>query len=1186
MKSTVSMEDRTVEKYFDNNYFRDCYPLRKLASRQSNIAYYKKKGWKLGQRPVPWFDPQYYVDCSPDVATAGIEPFEHYLKFGSLEGRLPLSKDELLEIHKEAILEFIPYEEAFLEKIAGHFDSGYYVEQFPKCATNNCDPILHYLSFGWKMGLKPNRWFDENFYRKSFTDIADQPHSTFIHFLNVGAKEGRAANANYFEQEPAIEVPYDTQALAIQHYFDEDFYKENFDPDEPLLYDPLVHYLKVGWRDAKNPNDWFDVTYYVGRYSDVAAANVEPLYHFLRWGALEGRSPNPENEFPDSILRQDKVVVDLVATEFDEEHYRQQKGVPQEEGLSLVEHYLQHGEQMGLSPTSWFDAGLYADKYLWGNRPDQSAFYHYLYVGRDIGYAPFRPRVALRPLELAELGELYKSDFDEEFYGSVHADLAKSGVNMLDHFRLFGEREGRKPREDFDPSFYRSENMVHSDTEGRPFEHYLRFGKAAGLRTHDGAVRSVNLNARVPNSVILRNFFAESAAKTIVDHDTDPHSLRIHFVVPDFAKGSGGHMTIFRTMKWLEMFGHKLTLWILNPDRHTSEALARQDIHQYFQPLKADVRFLNNEFYSTQGDVVFATAWQTAAVVNQASGFKEKFYFVQDHEPEFYPTGTDAILSRETYSWGLNCICASPWLRQLMESYGCWARHFWLAYDQSRYFAPKERPQNEIPQIAVYARHFTARRAVELTMAALQELALDGVEFHAHLFGADYDVESCPFPATSHGVLSEHELADLYRKCDIGICFSATNYSLVPQEMMGTGLPVIELNSECSKVVYPDEAALKVGPDPAGIMGGIRKLIEDKGLREKLALAGKTWAEQFSWEESSRLVEQAILEKMQLTRQHSQVESSDVASPAILSGPKKATVIIPTYNGGEQLYAVAEMLEMQKTPWEYDVLIMDSTSPDGSYEILQEKHPSFRYHQIPQSEFSHGGTRNRAIEKAGSEFVCLLTQDALPADEYWLYNLVSVTEAYPNSAGGFGRHKAYNDASPFTKRDLSNFFKSLDDGPVAYNRNWNKALWNIQDRQYVQKLHYFSDNSSCLRRKIWEDIPYPEIEYGEDQAWALSIINAGYDKVYARSSLVYHSHDYDVEENYKRAKTEAKFFREVFGYKLLTSEDTLFQSLKNRNANDSKWGAENNVAQEEIDFRLLLNESHLRGWLDGTLEVD
>ena len=45
-------------------------------------------------------------------------------------------------------------------------------------------------------------------------------------------------------------------------------------------------------------------------------------------------------------------------------------------------------------------------------------------------------------------------------------------------------------------------------------------------------------------------------------------------------------------------------------------------------------------------------------------------------------------------------------------------------------------------------------------------------------------------------------LADLYRRATVGVVFSATNYSLIPHEMMACGLPVVELDGESTRADF------------------------------------------------------------------------------------------------------------------------------------------------------------------------------------------------------------------------------------------------------------------------------------------------------------------------------------------------------------------------------------------------
>jgi hypothetical protein len=78
-----------------------------------------------------------------------------------------------------------------------------------------------------------------------------------------------------------------------------------------------------------------------------------------------------------------------------------------------------------------------------------------------------------------------------------------------------------------------------------------------------------------------------------------------------------------------------------------------------------------------------------------------------------------------------------------------------------------------------------------------------------------------------------------------------------------------------------------------------------------------------------------------------------------------------------------------------------------------------RIEKIPKAEFQHGRTRNLCAQMARGEFVAFLTQDALPADEFWLYHIVTVLERFPDAAGAFGRRMPWADSTPFTKRDIN-----------------------------------------------------------------------------------------------------------------------------------------------------------------------
>jgi len=97
--------------------------------------------------------------------------------------------------------------------------------------------------------------------------------------------------------------------------------------------------------------------------------------------------------------------------------------------------------------------------------------------------------------------------------------------------------------------------------------------------------------------------------------NASPDKLQIHWVIPNFTRGLGGHMTIFRTIDYLERCGHDCIIWIHSeikgdkPSRLSS--LHKRVIDQSFIKLKTDQVYMlgntNEDLERVSGDVVIAT---------------------------------------------------------------------------------------------------------------------------------------------------------------------------------------------------------------------------------------------------------------------------------------------------------------------------------------------------------------------------------------------------------------------------------------------------------------------------------------------------------------------------------------------------------------------------------------------------
>lgn len=238
------------------------------------------------------------------------------------------------------------------------------------------------------------------------------------------------------------------------------------------------------------------------------------------------------------------------------------------------------------------------------------------------------------------------------------------------------------------------------------------------------------------------------------------------------------------------------------------------------------------------------------------------------------------------------------------------------------------------------------------------------------------------------------------------------------------------------------------------------------------------------------------------------------------------SVVIPTKNGGPLFGRVLARVLEQRVPGELEVLVVDSGSTDETLAIARQ-YPQVRLIEILPQEFGHGKTRNLAVSQAKGEFVAMITQDALPASSDWLLNMAAPLLSNPSIAGVFGRHIAYPEASVFTRRELEAHFDGFTRQPVVHLDSPSRYA---NEEGYRQFLYFFSDNNAMLRRSVWEEIPYPEVDFAEDQAWARLVVEAGYHKAYAHGAVVYHSHDYALVERLQRSFDESYALSRLFGY--------------------------------------------------------
>jgi rhamnosyltransferase len=262
----------------------------------------------------------------------------------------------------------------------------------------------------------------------------------------------------------------------------------------------------------------------------------------------------------------------------------------------------------------------------------------------------------------------------------------------------------------------------------------------------------------------------------------------------------------------------------------------------------------------------------------------------------------------------------------------------------------------------------------------------------------------------------------------------------------------------------------------------------------------------------------------------------------------KASIIIPTYNGAETLNGCLQQVFAQKTPWDFDVHVIDSGSSDGTLAIVA-RFP-VKLTQISNSAFSHGGTRNQVAQQVAGEYIVFLVQDAEPIGNDWLRTLVDAAEHY-GASGVFGKQEPRPDASLYTKWVAQ---RVLPEAPAAVVKRLEEGItWDHMLPQERYNLAFFHNANSCIRRETLLKYPFRLMPYGEDMDWAKRILIAGYTIVFEPQARVLHSHDRSLVYEFKRAYSDHSLVQELFELNMIGSLPGLLHAMVWQIVHTSRW---------------------------------
>lgn len=264
-------------------------------------------------------------------------------------------------------------------------------------------------------------------------------------------------------------------------------------------------------------------------------------------------------------------------------------------------------------------------------------------------------------------------------------------------------------------------------------------------------------------------------------------------------------------------------------------------------------------------------------------------------------------------------------------------------------------------------------------------------------------------------------------------------------------------------------------------------------------------------------------------------------------------VIIPVYKPDRGLVALVEKLEAQTVPVNR-IIIMNTeqkyldrllygTTLERTYHNIIVKHLSKR-------EFDHGHTRNRGVKLSGADVFIMMTQDAVPVDEYLVERLL---------AGLQDERVAVAYARQLPGRDSSEIER--------YTRQFNYPEQSrIKTKADLPELgiktFFCSNVCAAYKREIFDALGgfVNRVIFNEDMLYAAKAVNADYGIAYVAGAQVYHSHNYTCRQQFHRnfdLGVSQADHPEVFA--AYPSESEGIRLMKNTVAHLKKKGMKNKI---------------------------
>ena len=221
-------------------------------------------------------------------------------------------------------------------------------------------------------------------------------------------------------------------------------------------------------------------------------------------------------------------------------------------------------------------------------------------------------------------------------------------------------------------------------------------------------------------------------------------------------------------------------------------------------------------------------------------------------------------------------------------------------------------------------------------------------------------------------------------------------------------------------------------------------------------------------------------------------------------------VIIPVYKPDRGFLTMIEKLQAQTVPVNH--IIVMNTEQKYLDRLLygttleRENHNNITVRHLSKREFDHGRTRNQGVKLSDADAFLMMTQDAMPADEYLVERLLESLRG-EKVAAAYARQlpdRECSEAERFTR---------------GFNYPEESRVKTKADLPEMGIKTFFCSNvCAAYRRDVFDELGgfVNRAIFNEDMLYAAKAVEAGYGIAYVTQAKVYHSHNYTYRQQFRR----------------------------------------------------------------------